>query len=198
MKPPALLLFDLGGVLVENTGFERLNALLPQPLGDADIRERWLGSAAVRQFELGRIAATEFADRFLAEWGIAFAPADFLADFATWPRGFHVGARELLRTLRSRFRVACLSNCNVLHWTRFDGFRNEFDLALSSHLLGAMKPDRESFVRTLEACGAEPDATWFFDDSLPNVHAARSVGMHAFHVDGFLALRQVLETWRLC
>ena len=63
----SVLLFDIGGVLVENTGYDALNAMLPQALSDAAIREKWLRSAAVREFELGRISPSVFARRFIAE-----------------------------------------------------------------------------------------------------------------------------------
>ena len=47
---PDVLLFDLGGVLVENVGFERLNALLPATLPIEELKTRWLASTAVRTF----------------------------------------------------------------------------------------------------------------------------------------------------
>lgn len=57
MQQPTVLLFDLGGVLVENVGFERLNALLPTPLPLEELKARWLASTAVRSFEVGDLFA---------------------------------------------------------------------------------------------------------------------------------------------
>ena len=39
---PAVLLFDLGGVLVDNVGFERFNELLPTPIPIEDLKAQWL------------------------------------------------------------------------------------------------------------------------------------------------------------
>lgn len=191
MKTPSLLLFDLGGALVENAGFERLNRLLPQPLDESSIRDRWLASSVVRQFELGEIGAETFANRFTAEWRLAVSASDFLADFAAWPKGLYPGAQEMVRSLRRKYRVGCLSNSNALHWSAFESFIGQFDVALSSHLLGSIKPDRAAFVRALDECGAGPEEVCFFDDSIANVRAAHGLGIRAFHADGFRSLQDL-------
>ena len=193
MEMPALLLFDLGGVLVDNTGFERLGSLLPAPTDAPTIKERWLASPSVRRFELGRAEPSEFALEFIAEWQLRLSPEAFLDEFTSWPRGINPGARDALRTLRQRYRVGCLSNTNVLHWQRFGGFADDFDIALASHCLGALKPDAAAFEHALAACGMPAAAICFFDDSAANVHAARRFGMHAFHVEGTAALLDVLR-----
>ena len=193
MTHAALLLFDLGGVLIENAVFDSLNPMLPQPLDSVAIRERWLTSPAVLGFELGRIPATEFAEQFIAEWNIAMTPQAFLEAFIDWPKGFYAGASECVGILRQRYRVGCLSNSNALHWAKFDGFEGVFDIALSSHLLGVIKPDEAAFVRALAECRVPAEDVVFFDDSQPNVKMAQSLGIRAFHVDGFAALMPVLQ-----
>ena len=189
-----LLLFDLGGVVLENAGFDRLNDLLPEPDDLATLKVRWLRSHAVRSFELGRIAPSEFAAVFMAEWGIAGSPEAFIDAFTSWPIGLYPGAADLLARLRSRHRTACLSNSNVLHWRRFDGFAGHFDVALSSHLLGVIKPDGECFEKALRVLDVAAADVVFFDDSPLNVEAAGALGLNARHVDGFAALQQVLAT----
>lgn len=100
----------------------------------------------MRAFELGRSEPLDFATSFVADWNLSLSPAQFLAQFATWPRDFWPASLELLAELRERHLVACLSNCNVVHWQRFGGFAEQFDAAFSSHLLGLIKPDREVFA----------------------------------------------------
>ncbi len=191
-RRPPLVLFDLGGVLVENLGFERLAAWLPEPVTMDALKERWLRSPAVRAFELGSIAPRDFAEAFLAEWALPGPAADFLATFEAWLTGFFPGATDLLADLRRRHRVACLSNSNVLHWARFDGFRGHFDVALSSHLLGEVKPDAACFARALVACDAAARDVVFLDDSWSNVVAARTLGLRAHHVTGLDEVRAAL------
>jgi putative hydrolase of the HAD superfamily len=196
MSDPTLLLFDLGGVLVENTTFDRLAALTGMAPG-AEMKERWLASPAVRGLEMGALSPDEFAARFIDEWRLRCDPSRFLDDFVNWPTGFYPGATALLARLRRHRRVGCLSNSNVLHWRRFRGFVDDFDVALSSHLLGAVKPDRECFERALRACGAEAGEVALFDDSPANVRAALDLGWRALQVDGIEALenRLAAEGW---
>lgn len=193
MRTPTLLLFDLGGVLIELDIFERLPLLSSNAQSGAALKRRWLMSPAVRRFERAETSADEFAAEFLAEWDIALAPTEFLAEFAGWAKGFYPNARPLLRALRRRYRVGCFSNSNALHWEKFGGFAEDFDIAVSSHLLGLAKPDPAAFVGALESCAATAAETWFFDDSPANVEAARSVGLRAFQADGCTALEAILR-----
>ncbi|OAI09274.1 hypothetical protein A1332_06150 [Methylomonas methanica] len=89
--------------------------------------------------------------------------------------------------------VGCLSNSNPLHWQRFGELEDDFDITLFSHLLGAIKPDPEIFVLALGKCDVEPSEVYFFDDCSANVHSAQSLGITAFHVDGFESLQDVLN-----
>lgn len=191
-------MFDLGGVLVENATLTALSDLLPERLEPEAIRSRWLTSEAVRAFELGRSTPLEFATRFLCEWGLALSAAEFLAEFATWPRDFWPAALELIDELREEHLVACLTNCNVVHWERFGGFSEQFDLAFSSHLLGLIKPDREAFAALLARLAVPPAELRYFDDAPECVAAARELGIVAFLVDGPEACRRALEREGVC
>lgn len=194
MAHPAVLLFDLGGVLVENVGFERLNALLPSPLPAEELKTKWLASPAVRAFEVGSSSPEAFASSVVAEWQLSLSAPSFLEAFTGWPKGLYPGAAALLSGLRSRYTLACLSNSNEVHWKRFDGFREHFDISLSSHLLRQAKPDAACFQSALRACGAPIDEVAFFDDSLTNVIAARTLGIEAFHVNGVGEVKQSLAS----
>lgn len=193
MSFSSVLLFDLGGVLIKSSVFERLDCLLPNPIGRAAIKERWLHSPTVRRFECGELTSDEFAGDFIAEWGLRLTPETFLKEFISWPRKFYPGARELIRDLRKTYRVGCLSNSNPLHWEQLRGFEDDFDIILFSHLLGTVKPDREIFMLALRQCGVESSDVYLFDDCSDNVNAAQKVGITAFHVDGFEALQVVLR-----
>ena len=193
MTSAPFLLFDLGGVLIENSGFEKVNALLPEAIGVDALKQRWLESSVVRSFELGQITPREFAEVLVATWALPWSVDEFIAEFVSWPRGFYAGAAGLLTELRQRHRIGCLSNSNELHWKKFDGLEGHFDVALSSHLIGVIKPDRECFERALSECGVEASEVLFFDDAIANVRAAKHLGMRAVHVNGFEELKLALR-----
>jgi putative hydrolase of the HAD superfamily len=196
MKRPRsdrVILFDLGGVLVENAGEQGLSSLLPYQLDRKEIWARWLASDAVRRFECGQIAPEVSAARFIEEWRLEVGPAAFIESFTTWPRGLFDGAAVLVRNLRAQYRVACLSNTNALHWARFPEFAQMFDSSFASHLTGFLKPDPEAFEHVLHELDVRPDAVWFFDDLLQNVEAARRAGMRAVQVRTFAEVEPALR-----
>jgi glucose-1-phosphatase len=190
---PTVLLFDLGGVLLENVGFDRFNALLPLPIPSEELKTQWLASLAVRSFETGNCTPEVFAHEVVSDWQLPLTPAAFLEAFTYWPKGLYAGASDLLAKLRERYVVACLSNSNEIHWQRFGGFREHFDISLSSHLLGEVKPDPQCFRRALQECRATAGEVAFFDDSLTNVSGARSLGIEALHVNGLSEVRNSLS-----
>lgn len=193
MRSDRVILFDLGGVLVENTGEQGLSSLLPYQLDRQEIWARWLASGAVRGFERGQISPEVFAARFIEEWRLEVAPAAFMDAFVAWPRGLFDGAAALVRNLRARHRVACLSNTNALHWARFPELPELFDSIFASHLTGFLKPDPEAFEHVLRQLDVRADTVCFFDDLSQNVEAARRVGIRAVQVTTFAEVEPALR-----
>jgi HAD superfamily hydrolase (TIGR01509 family) len=193
MQAGKVILFDLGGVLIENNGRAALTAMLPRPLPASEMWRKWLASPVVRRFERGQISADEFASSFVREWEIDLEPAVFIREFATWPKGLYEGAEALLSDLKGTHHLACLSNTNAIHWQRFPQLHALFDSCFLSHEMGHVKPDPEAFEYTVARLGVVPAEVYFFDDLLPNVAAAREVGMNAFQVEDFAAIEPILR-----
>ncbi len=193
MRSDRVVLFDLGGVLVENTGEQGLWSLLPYQLSREEIWARWLASDAVRRFECGQISPEVFAARFIEEWRLEVGPAAFIESFVTWPRGLFDGAAALVRNLRARHCVACLTNNNALHWARFPELPALFDASFASHLTGLLKPDPEAFEHVLRELDVRADQVYFLDDLAQNVEAARKVGMRAVQVRTFAEVEPALR-----
>jgi glucose-1-phosphatase len=193
MQPRKVLTFDLGGVLVESNGRAALTAMLPVGSEIGDVPLRWLASPVVQQFERGHIPTQEFASALVKEWGLELDPYEFIQAFATWPKGFFPGAKELVAKLRSHHQVACLSNSNEVHWAQLPELASMFDFALSSHQIGHVKPDVGAFVHLLNETGARAENVYFFDDLQPNIEAAQALGIRAIQVEGISALKAALR-----
>lgn len=182
-----VLLFDLGGVLVEFSGVRDLAALLQGRLSETEISEQMSRYLPTKQFGLGKLSPREFGERFVKDWNIELSPEDFLREFQSWSKRLLPGAVELLALLRPRFRLAALSNSNELHWERNTntlGLTGLFEVAISSHQVGLYKPDPQMFLIALDRLGVSPDRVMFFDDLSANVAAASALGFRAFQVDG--------------
>jgi HAD superfamily hydrolase (TIGR01509 family) len=201
-----VILFDVGGVLVELGGVDALLRWMGQEAGqevgqDPTVEQLWsvwLRSPSVRAFETGRIDPAQFATGILAELKLTVAPEVFLESFATWPTRPYPGAMELIGSIPKHYQCALLSNSNRLHWPRVMdgmGLRSRFEHCFSSHLTGKIKPDAESFEHVLQTLRCEAAEVLFLDDNLLNVEAARRVGLSAERVLGVegarLALQQV-------
>jgi FMN phosphatase YigB (HAD superfamily) len=185
---PEVILFDLGGVLVELIGVPIMLQWSDHSLDDDSLWHAWLHSGSVRAFESGKIGPQQFADSLIEEMELQVSRDEFLAAFTYWPRGLFPGAAELLSGLRNKsYAMACLSNSNELHWPRMMGemgLSNLIDEHYSSHQLGMLKPDAEVFDYVTGQLGCRADAILFMDDNTLNVDAARRAGMNSFRTRG--------------
>jgi putative hydrolase of the HAD superfamily len=190
-----IILFDLGGVLVELTGAPKLLSLLGNSLQGEDLWAMWLASPAVRLFETGKIDPNQFAEQMMRELSLSIGAAEFLGEFVRLPKGLFEGVHELLARIPPTYVRATLSNNNVLHWPRLmhemklnDAFGHHFP----SHLTGRIKPDAEAFQNVIEALGSAASSILFLDDNAANIAAAKDQGIAAQQVKGTKEVERVL------
>ncbi|MGH8217562.1 MAG: HAD family hydrolase [Steroidobacteraceae bacterium] len=195
-----VILFDVGGVLLEVHGIAVILDWLEHRVTAEEVWRMWFGSPSARAFESGRIGADEFAAGILAELRLEMPPRTFLESFVTWPARLYPGAAELVARIPARYRRAVLSNTNALHWPRVIGelgLGASFEQCFVSHLMGKIKPDAQAFEHAIEALACDPGRILFLDDNLINVEAARSCGLRAVQVRGIAATRRTLEALRV-
>ncbi len=199
-----VILFDLGGVLVEVDGVAALRRMSGQELSDEAVWQRWLlTSPWVRTFESGHCTPEAFASGIVAEWGLSIATEAFLQDFQGWPRRLWPGVQGMLADLASRCTLACLSNTNVVHWPHIrdtlglGGLLHHYYL---SHEIGHLKPNPAIFEHVLHDLGRNPEQVVFLDDNQVNVDAARALGLQAYRTVGLEQVQTVLQElglWRM-
>lgn len=195
-SPVDVILFDLGGVLIE---LGDISALLARPGKQGDVAEtwaKWIESPGVRRFESGRISAQEFGRQIVDEFGLAANPDQFIAAFEYWPVGLYSGVIELLGKLAPMYRLGSLSNTNAMHWRRFDeemDLVRHFDFNYPSHLTGRLKPDPETFITVAGLIGISPETILFIDDNQVNVDGARTAGLQAHQAHGVGGVTALLK-----
>ncbi len=195
-----LLVFDLGGVLVEWDGIDPLIKLSRNSLTREQARKFWLESPWVRRFEIGQCSPQSFAKGVVGELELTVDASQFLEEFTSWDRGPLPGSWELLAELGKDFELACLTNNNELHWGRIRdelGFSRCFKYCFVSFEIGFMKPDREVFEYVLSHVPYPASRVAFFDDNPECVKAAEELGIRAFQAWGIADVRKVLadEGW---
>jgi len=181
MASPPVLLFDLGGVIVDFRGGEGMDAVTLGAYGVDFCRDHWWRLPELDRLERGAIAPEEFAAAFIARWRLDLDPSAFVHAFKHWVVGVYDGAPEILAMLRRRRRVACLSNVNSAHWEQCVelGVDRLFDACFLSHELGLRKPEPAVYEEVSKRLGVPPGDIHFFDDVPANVEAARAGGMNA-------------------
>ncbi len=186
--PPELILFDLGGVLIELAGVTRMLQMTGNRFTVDELWRHWLRSPVVRAYETGRIATDRFAREIVEEFRIEISPEEYLAEFALWARAPYRGARTMLRALREKARLAALSNTNDIHWKRIEremGLLGMFERTFASHRTGLLKPDAAAYSQVCDTMGVAAERVLFVDDTDINVAGARAVGMNAYRARGF-------------
>lgn len=188
---PALLLLDLGGVLVrlEHDAWFAAWSRLGAP---RDTMLRFLESPRNRDWNLGRIPAEDFPRLLRKDLGLPGWPALRLRE--AW--NAMIGEADLAvgalaaRASAAGLRVGMLSNTDPWHWeaarTRLP-FRHFDPLGLSFDL-AALKPEA-AIYQHLPAAGSpelarpRPEEILFVDDRLENLEAAQAQGWRVWHHD---------------
>ena len=194
------LLFDLGGVVVDYRGPERLSALSKGVLSLEEAREALSSSSFLHEFERGEISPESFAEKAVADWRLDVAPDVFIADFEVWPERLFPGAKAAIDGMRGRFRLACLSNINIPHWRQAEtlGLGGFFEHDFLSHEMGARKPEEQIYEQVFDALDVPPQEIIFFDDVAANINMANAMGMETRHIETpdrlLSALQSIKET----
>ena len=193
-----IILFDIGGVLVELVGAKRLIELMGGNITKDELSRRWLDSEYVRLYESGRCETEIFAKGVVKELNINITPEDFIGEFALYAKDFFPGAVELLQKLKTKYTIACLSNTNTAHWTSLCeriSIDKYFDYTFLSHEIGKLKPELGIYTYTIEKLGCSPGEIIFFDDTEINVQAALKAGMNAHWVLNFNDLKEKMKIY---
>ena len=193
-----VVLFDLGGVLVEVDGVTAFQSMLGTPLSQEELWQRWLtASTWVSTFESGQCTPEVFAAGIVAEWGLVVTAEAFLDAFRHWPRRLFPGVRDMLARLAPQCTLACLSNTNSVHWPHIrdtlglSGLLHRYYL---SHEIGHLKPARAAFEHVLTDLGCAPSRVVFLDDNQLNVDAAQAMGIQAYRTVGIAEVQTALQS----
>ena len=188
MKRPALVLFDLGNVIVdvdhravaarfaetsEKTEFRDPAILL------STITER--SASLLRAFDTGQITPWAFYDHMRSTYGLKLSFEDFVE---IWNSGFSENheVSNLVTRLTPHVRLFLLSNTNPLH---FDYLQSncpvikKMEKVILSYRLGCMKPAVEIYKHALHTASLPPELVWYVDDVPEFVDAGAQLGIHA-------------------
>ena len=188
------LLLDLGGVLIDvdyHRTADAFNALGFD--GFEAIYSKAQQDHLFDGFEIGALSPEEFRARIRSLHGNGITDAQVDHCWNAMLGRIPPERIDLLKRLRTRYRLLLLSNTNAIHVPAFErivadhngitDLKALFDGAYYSCDNGLRKPEAEAFHHVLGRHGAEPARTLFIDDSMQHVIGARAAGLQAEHLD---------------
>lgn len=195
-----VILFDIGGVLVDIAGVPRLLEWAGKDVDREKLLVLWGASKAVHKFETGNSNSIEFSKSIVTELNLSVTCEQFIEEFEYFTKELYPGAKELLNEISKFNHIACFSNTNELQWTRLCrefNINNLFHKNFLSYEMSLMKPDKNAYIHVINELGCEPDRILFFDDSQLNVNMGNEVGMIAHRVSGINELTCKLKEFKL-
>jgi len=178
-----VVVFDVGGVLVKDAWVKTVQLLLnDDTLTKSDVFEIWQKEECFHKFESGELTIKEFTR--LAKQALAIELDDhtFIDTFNSMIVEPFEKSISILQAVKQTYKLAILSNSNPLHFEKIKTQYNIYqscDYLFLSHQMGVMKPNAEIFNRMLDTLNCRPDEVIFFDDNMPNIQAARNLGIQS-------------------
>ncbi|MEE9398605.1 MAG: HAD-IA family hydrolase [Methylococcales bacterium] len=196
-SPLKVLLFDLGGVVIEidfNHTFDIWSTY--SGVASDELRSRFSIDLAYRKHERGEIVAREYFRSLRDSLQVDLSDSQFEEGWMAMLGSEVEGIESLLFQLKDQFALYLFSNSNKIHhsyWTqRYDRVLQMFQTIFVSSEIGVRKPDTDAFLAVANAIGESPGNILFFDDTRENVEGARNAGFDSVQVNSVDAIRNAL------
>lgn len=198
------IIFDLGGVIL-NIDYKRTEQAFTA-LGVKDfssLYSQFNANPLFEDLETGRVENDAFVTAMLPYLPEGTTPEAITGAWNAMLLDFPLARLQLLQQLRQHYSLYLLSNTNAIHLAAFNAILQKsrgipsldefFDKSYYSHQIGYRKPEREAYQVILDENNLQPAETLFIDDTLPNVEAARELGIQAIHLQ---VPRTILDVFR--
>ncbi|BCE03810.1 HAD family hydrolase [Marinicellulosiphila megalodicopiae] len=187
------VVFDIAGVLIQDQWVSIVRTLLndkqlndkqlnDKQLSKQDVFELWQRESCFHDYETGKISTDVFISQAKTALNLTISDQQFKELFDQIIITPFKRAEEVLSKVKSQFNVAILSNTNPMHYQKilnnFNIYQHCEHLFLS-HQMGVMKPSGEIFSMMLKQLHCKAQHVLFFDDNMPNVLAARKLGINS-------------------
>ena len=189
------VIFDIGGVLVRTQDLEPRRKWEKRfGLPEWGLAELVFNCPASRRASVGQATRHEVWAEVARQLSLTPAELEELkVDF--WKGDvWDTDLLAFIRSLRPRFQTGIISNAwpDAREAVKAHVNGEAFDVILFSGEEAVEKPDPEIYRRALARLNVAPAEAVFVDDMLPNVEAARALGMGEVHFQPGVELRMAL------
>jgi putative hydrolase of the HAD superfamily len=192
------IIFDLGNVLIDfdfMIAAKKVSKLSGKTL--SEIFSLFFDSQLTALFEAGKIAPLDF---FLEVKKLLRLELDYSGFLPIWNEIFFLTQKnhqvyDLAKILKNRYKIALLSNVNILH---FDYLKNNFPVfdifhnIITSFEVGATKPNPLIYNKALDLLKAKPQNAFYTDDRAELIEKACELGIRGYVFKGIQQLKQDL------
>lgn len=192
------IIFDLGNVLIDfdhTIAARKISSLTTKT--SKEIFNLFFDSELTGLFEEGKISPQDFHAEVKKMLSLELDYTDFLP---IWNEIFFFTPKNrfvynLAKTLKSHYKIALLSNINILH---FEYLKNNFpvfdafDHIIASFEVGFKKPHPLIYQKTLEILGVLPQTVFYTDDRAELVEKASELGIASFCFESVDKLKEDL------
>lgn len=185
LPAPKAVIFDLGNVLVDFD--HRIASRKVAKFSDRSeegIYNLIFDSPSTELFEEGKISPEDFFKEVKKKLNLRLSYEEFVP---IWNEIFFFSEKNLevcniARLLKQSYRVALLSNINILH---FEYVKETFPILdafhdiITSFEVGARKPKKEIYQKTLETLGVIAPDAFYTDDRKELIDSAKDLEIRA-------------------
>jgi len=194
---PDVLLFDIGGVLIDFDWQRMFTAWEPISRLDREGLARTFGfDLAYEQHERGEITAEAYFDHLGAMLQLQGDRARIAEGWNNIFLGEIGETMTMLQAVRGQIPCYAFTNTNRAHYeawaAMFPDVLQSFERIFTSFETACRKPEPRVFEYVARTLEVSPDAIMFFDDAIENVQAASSAGLSAVHVRSPADVRDAL------
>ncbi len=188
-----VILFDLGGVVVDVNNDHYID-YISRVSGRSWHKAKETVYRYTRLMEKDGIGMRDFNRGVAMSLGMNRKDVKWLEFYKK-----HVGIIDntvaLIRKLKGKYRIACLSNIDHVkyRYTRKILDFSIFNRRFTSCNMRMAKPERRIFRTVVKKLNVKPEEILFIDNDIRNVREARKVGICSIHYIGFRRLVKKLN-----
>ena len=187
------IIFDLGGVIL-NIDLKQTELAFAK-LGVGNFNAYYTLQTSTPLFhdlEIGKITPEVFYNKLRELLQLPLSNEEIKNAWNALLLDFPRERIEWLKQISQKYKIYLLSNTNQIHYDAFmqlfnkqvsDGnFNDLFTKAYYSHEIKLRKPLKECFEFVLKQENLAAEKTVFIDDLLPNIEAAKQVGLQTIYL----------------
>ncbi|MFH1846942.1 MAG: HAD family phosphatase [Candidatus Omnitrophota bacterium] len=180
------ILFDLGNVLIKIDPEKLVQGLSEYGSVNAnEVIDYFMDSDNMKKYTEGKLTSSYFYTRTCRFFKLKIKFREF---YRIWNSIFHAypEMEEIIRAIKKKYpdiKLVLVSNTNESHYEFIKENYNVIQLmdeCVVSHEVKKQKPHANIFKQALKIAGSIPKHTFYVDDRLDLIDAARTMGIRAF------------------